>query len=99
MNKWFIKIPYNYVRYGTLSCYVYADSEEDAIDLAYEAENRYSEDYDDGDDSSDTEIQFSDMEIELESEDENPPHGNNSNSNNTPFSNVPDYFLAELNQL
>jgi hypothetical protein len=98
MNKWFIKIPYNYVRYGTLSCYVYADSEEDAIDLAYEAENRYSEDYDDGDDSGDTEMQFSEMECELEEEDVAAPHGN-SNSNNTPFSNVPDYFLAELPQL
>jgi hypothetical protein len=90
MNKWFIKIPYNYVRYGTLSCYVYAEDEEEAQDLAYEPENRYSEDYDDSDDSGDTEMQFSDMEIELESEDENPPHGNN-NSNNTPFSNVPEW--------
>jgi len=98
MNKWFIKIPYNYVRYGTLSCYVYAEDEEEAMDLAYECENRYSEDYDDSDDSGDTEYQYSDMEVELESEDEMPPHGNN-NSSNTPFSNVPEYFLAELNQL
>lgn len=86
------------MRYGTLSCYVYAEDEEECMDLAYECENRHSEDYDDGDDSGDSEYNYSDMECELEEEDVNPPHGN-SNSNNTPFSNVPDYFLAELPQL
>jgi len=95
MNKYFVKIPYSYVRYGTLSAYVYADDEESAIDAAYECENRYSEDFDDGDDSSDTEYQYSEMECELEEEEVSAPHENN-NSNNTPFSNVPDYFLAEL---
>lgn len=99
MNKYLIRIPYNYVRYGNLSCFVYAEDPEEAMDLAYECENRYSEDYDDSDgDSGDTEFQFSDMDCELDEEDVSPPHGNN-NSNNTPFSNVPDYFLAELNQL
>jgi hypothetical protein len=94
MNKYLIRIPYNYVRYGNLSCFVYAEDPDEAMDLAYECENRHSEDYDDGDDSGDTEYQYSDMEVELEEEDVAPPHGNNSNSNNTPFSNVPDYFLA-----
>lgn len=86
------------MRYGTLSCYVYAEDEEEAMDLSYSCENRYSEDYDDSDgDSGDTEMQFSDMEVELESENENPPHSNQSS--NTPFSNLPDYFLAEIAQL
>jgi hypothetical protein len=98
MNKYLVRIPYNYVRYGTLSAYVFAEDSEEAMDLAYECENRHSEDYDDGDDSGDTEYQYSDMDVELEEEDVNPPHGNN-NSNNTPFSNVPDYFLAELPRL
>ncbi|MGV8019200.1 MAG: hypothetical protein AB2L26_13610 [Ignavibacteria bacterium] len=80
MNKYFFKIPYNYVRYGTLSCYVY---EEEVMDLAYECENRNSEDYDDSDDSGDTEYQSSDMECEVEEEDVSVPHENN-NSNNTP---------------
>ena len=89
MNKYFIKIPYNYVRYGTLSCYVYAEDEEEAMDLAYECENRYSEDYDDSDsDSGDTEFQFSEMDCELDEEDVSPPHSNPNS--NTPFSNVPD---------
>lgn len=98
MNKYYVKIPYNYVRYGHLSCYVYAEDEEEAQDLAYEPENRYSEDYDDSEDSGDTEYQYSDMECELEEEDVNPPYQNN-NSNNTPFSNVPEYFLAEIAQI
>lgn len=98
MNKYYVKIPYNYVRYGHLSCYVYAEDEEEAMDLAYECENRHSEDYDDSDDSGDTEFQFSDMDCELDEEDVSPPHSS-SNLNNTPFSCVPDYFLAELPQL
>jgi len=98
MNKYFVKIPYNYVRYGHLTCFVYAEDEEEAQDLAYEPENRYSEDYDDSDDSGDTDYQYSDMDVELEEEDVSVPN-NNPNSSNTPFSNVPDYFLAELAQL
>jgi len=86
------------MRYGTLTAYVYSDTEDEAIDLASEPENRYSEDYDDGDDSGDTEYDWSNMDCELEEEDVNPPHGN-SNSYNTPFCNVPDYFLAEIAQL
>jgi len=98
MNKYFVKIPYSYIKYGHLTCYVYAEDEEEAQDLAYECENRYSEDYDDSDESGDTDYNYSDMEIELEEEDVSVPN-NNPNSNSTPFSNVPDYFLAELPQL
>ena len=94
MNKYSVRIPYSYLRYGHLSCFVYAEDEEEAQDLAYEYENRRSEDYDDGDDSGDTEFDYSGMDISLESENVNPP-----NDNNTPFSNVPSYFLAELPQL
>lgn len=86
------------MRYGNLSCYIFAESESEALDLAEEYDNRVSEDFDDGDDSGDTNFDFSSIEIELEEEDVSPPHGNN-NSNNTPFSNVPEYFLAELAQL
>jgi hypothetical protein len=98
MNKYYVKIPYNYVKYGTLSAYVYAEDSEEAQDLAYECENRHSEDYDDSDDSGDTEYSYSDMEVELEEEDVNSPD-TNSNNSNLPFSNIPSYFLAELQQL
>lgn len=97
-NKYFCKIPYSYTKYGSLSCYIYAEDEEEAQDLAYECENRHSEDYDDSDDSGDTDYDYSNLEISLEEEDVNSPDNNSSNSN-LPFSNVPSYFLAELAQL
>jgi len=97
-NKYFVKIPYSYVRYGTLSCYIFADSESDAEEAASDYNERHSEDYDDSDSDGDTEYNYSDMEIELEEEDVNSPDSNSNNSN-LPFSNVPSYFLAELQQL
>ena len=97
MNKYICKIPYSYVKYGSLSCFVYAEDEEEAQDLAYESDNRHSEDYDDSDSDGDTEYNYSDMDISLDEEDVTAPH-NNSDSN-TPFSQEPSYFLAELNAL
>jgi hypothetical protein len=98
MNKYFVKIPFHYTRFGNLTAYVYAEDPEEAMDLAYEPENRNSEDFSDEDSDGDTEYNFSEMEIELEEEDVSVPNSN-PNSNNTPFSNVPEYFLAELQQL
>ncbi len=49
MNKYFVTIPYDCVQYGKMSCYIYAENEADAIELAYESENRISEEYEDGD--------------------------------------------------
>ena len=98
MNKYSIRIPYSYLRYGNLTAYVYAEDSEEAQDLAYNCEDRHNEDYDDSDDSGDSEYDYSNMDVELEEENVNPPNDNNS-SNNTPFSNVPSYFLAELPQL
>ena len=47
MNKYFVKIPYQYSRFGTLSCFVYASDSEEAEDLAMSYDNRVSEDFDD----------------------------------------------------
>ena len=80
MNKYFVKIPYNYSRYGTLSCFVYAENEEDAIDAAYDYNNRHSEDFDDGDNDGDTEYEYNDMTVELDEEDVDSPNGNNNDS-------------------
>ena len=96
-NKYYVKIPYNYMKYGTLSAYVYADDESEAIDLAIDSENRYSEDYSDDDDSGDTSYEFSQMDIELEEEDVSPPHETHHNQQNSIFSRVPTYFLQEIN--
>jgi hypothetical protein len=99
MNKYYVKIPYSYVRYGTLSCYVYGENEEEAMDSAYECENRYSEDYDDGDDSGDTEYDYSGMDVELEEEDVVVPHDSRVNILQSSKIKIPAYFLAEINQL
>ncbi|MDD5361388.1 MAG: hypothetical protein PHN88_04600 [Ignavibacteria bacterium] len=77
MNKYFVKIPYSYVRYGTLSAFVYAEDEEEAEDLAYDCDNRQSEDYEDGDDCGSNEYNYSDMTVELEEEDVDSPDDEN----------------------
>lgn len=69
MNRYSVRIPYSYSRYGNLTCYVYAEDEDEASDLLYECENRYNEDYEDGDSDGDTEYDYSDARIELEEED------------------------------
>ncbi len=75
MNKYYVTIPYSYLRYGNLSCYVYAEDSEEAEDLAYECDNRYSEDFNDGDDDGDTEYDYSNMRIEVDEEDVAAPNG------------------------
>lgn len=80
MNKYFVKIPYSYSRYGTLSCYVYSEDESDAIDAAYDYNNRHSEDFDDGDNDGDTEYEYSEMTVELDEEDVDSPDGSNNES-------------------
>lgn len=97
-NKYYVSIPYSYTKFGSLTCYCYGEDLEEIQDLLYECENRYNEDFCDNDSDGDTEFDYSDASIELEEEDVSVPHSNN-NSNNSPFSNVPDYFLAELAQL
>ena len=34
MNKYFVKIPYSFLRYGDTTCYIFANSESEAIELA-----------------------------------------------------------------
>ncbi|MFA5010537.1 MAG: hypothetical protein WC644_01165 [Ignavibacteria bacterium] len=78
MNKYTVRIPYSYSRYGTLTATVYAEDEDECSDLLYECENRYSEDYDDGDNDGDTTYEYSDAEIELDEEDVVSPNEINS---------------------
>jgi len=69
MNKYTVRIPYSYSRYGTLTATVYAEDDEEASDLLYECENRMNEDYDDGDNDGDTTYDYCDATVELEEED------------------------------
>lgn len=52
MNKYFVKIPYSYPQYATLSGYVYAQDNEEAIEVAESLEIIYEESYEDSDDSA-----------------------------------------------
>jgi len=97
MNKYVLKIPYSYLRFGTYSCNVFADSEEDALDMAGEFENHYYDEYDDNENDGDMNFDYSDTDVELEEEDvDEPLNPNNSETSESHFAHIPDYFLAEL---
>ena len=93
MNKYYVTIPYSYMRYGSLSCYVYAEDSEEAEDLAYEYDNRYSEDFNDGDNDGDTEYDYSNMRVELEEEDVTAPNGPVTQPNDLE---IPCRFIEDL---
>lgn len=52
------------MKYGTMTCYVYAEDEDDALELVRDPNNRYSEDWDDND-SGDTTYDFDDVDAEF----------------------------------
>ena len=97
MNKYLVTIPYDCVQYGKLTCYVYAENVEDVIELAYDSENRESEEYEDGDQDG-TNLDFDEIRIEINEEDVTPPivHPVFNTPKYTPYEQLPDYFLAEL---
>ena len=77
--------------------YVYAENEADAIGLAYESENRESEEFEDGDQDG-TNFDFNSARIKLNEEvliaPELPPAI--TPPKYIPYEKLPDYFLAEL---
>jgi hypothetical protein len=95
MNKYILRIPYSFVRYGNYSCVVYANSEEEAEEMASDFEIHNSEDYDDSDNDGATEFEYADTEVELEEEDVDAPLGSSNDSSTT--EKIPDYFLSEIN--
>ena len=100
MNKYNIKIPYSYLKFGDMTCQVYAEDSDEAAELARDYDNRYNEDYEDCDDSGDTNFEYENMDIELEESDVEPPEHPlyHPNSNTLAhFNNLPQYFLAEIN--
>ena len=96
MNKYFVKIPYSYSRYGTLSCFVYAEDESDAIDAAYDYNNRHSEDFDDGDNDGDTEYEYNDMTVELDEEDVDSPGSEGQTSAINLMMQLPSRYIEDL---
>ena len=96
MNKYFVKIPYSYSRYGTLSCFVYAEDESDAIDNAYDYNSRHSEDFDDGDNDGDTEYEYNDMTVELDEEDVDSPGNEGQTSAINLAMQLPSRYIEDL---
>ncbi|HEX2787587.1 MAG TPA: hypothetical protein VHP32_06740 [Ignavibacteria bacterium] len=68
MNKYSVSIPYDYRKYGDKTGFVYAEDEEEAEELASEG---YLEDeeYEDSDNSDDTNYYYDEMSVSLEEED------------------------------
>lgn len=100
MDKYLVRIPYSYPRYGTKSGFVYANSEDEAFDLASD-DCLHHEDYDDDGDSGDNEYDYENIEVELDEtdidEDQIPSREEFYNSPaQYPLYALPDYFLSEV---
>jgi len=65
MNKYFVKIPYSYPQYETLSGYVYAEDSEDALEISESLENIHEEAYEDQDDSGDSNYDFENIDVDV----------------------------------
>jgi len=100
MNKYFVKIGFSCKTYGDLTGFVYANSLEEAVELIYDRDNIHEADYENND-SDDYNHYEEEAEIELETENATPPPNylNSPQINITPFTTLPEYFLAELNSL
>lgn len=98
MDKYFVRIGFSCTSYGNLTGYVFANSLEEAEELLCDHDNIHEQDYDNND--SDNYNYYEDeAEIDLETENVTPPAEHHPSQTNTPFYNLPSYFLAELNAL
>jgi len=101
MNKYFIKIPYSYTQYATLSGYVYSNDDEDAVEIAESLENIHDEAYEDSDDSDsgDSNYDFENIDVECLESDvprESIPQTYRNQYTHPEISNLPNYFLEDL---
>jgi len=99
MNKYFIKIPYSYPQYATLSGYVYAQDDEDAVEIAESLENIHEESYEDDSDSGDSNYDFENIDVECVESNvprESIPQTYRNQYTHQEISNLPNYFLEDL---
>ena len=99
MNKYFVKIPYSYQQYATLSGYVYAEDDEDAVEIAESLDNIHEEAYEDDDDSGDSNYDFENIYIECVESNiprESIPQTYRNQYIHPEVSNLPNYFLEDL---
>ena len=97
MNKYKIRIPYSYVRYGDLVGYCEAESEEEAREEAY-AGDLEDEDYEDNDSyAGDNDYDYSGMEVDLEEENID---GDDEQTSCAKNPDIPaPYYLEEINKV
>ncbi|MBK7446148.1 MAG: hypothetical protein IPJ45_09010 [Ignavibacteria bacterium] len=99
MNKYFVKIPYSYTQYATLSGYVFSNDDEEAIEVAESLENIHEEAYEDCDDSGDSNYDFENIDAECVETDvprESIPQTYRNQYIHPEISNLPNYFLEDL---
>jgi len=99
MNKYFIKIPYSYPQYATLSGFVYASDDEDAVEIAESLDNIHEEAYEDDDDSGDSNYDFENIYIECVESDiprESIPQTYRNQNTHPEISNLPNHYLEDL---
>ena len=96
MNKYKIRIPYFYTRYGDVTGYFEANSEEEAREEAYAGELE-DEEYEDNDYSGDNDYNYSEMEVNLEEEDID---GDDEQTSLSISPEIPaPYYLEEINNV
>jgi hypothetical protein len=104
MNKYLVEIPYDFTQYGSMSCFIYAESEDEAMEKADNRNNWCNEEYNDTD-GGDTNYDYSGMSVALREsgvEPPIPPIPPNRNNNNIPTSSKAagcPYFLNEINKI
>ena len=99
MNKYFVKIPYSYQQYATLSGYVYAEDDEDAVEIAESLENIHEESYEDDSDSGDSNYDFENIDVECVDSDiprQSIPQTYRDQYTHQEISNLPNFFLEDL---
>ena len=94
MNRYKIRIPYSYTRYGDVTGYFEANSEEEAREEAY-AGDLEDEEYEDNDYAEDNDYNYSEMEVDLEEEDIDDRHYSAPSSLGIPAP----YYLEEINNV
>ena len=98
MNKYHVKIPYSYPQYATLSGYVYAADDEDALEIAESLESIHEESYED-DDTGDSNYDFENIDVECVESDvptESIPQRYRNQYTHPEISNLPNHYLEDL---
>jgi len=102
LDKFYVKIPYSYTQYAELTGFVYAQSAQEAEELASDNWNLHEEEHSNTDSSGDSEYNYDEMTITLEESDidvHEIPARNNSNTFNPVQPDLPNHYLEELPSL